>query len=787
MNERRQIRRICQILFFILTTHLALAHDSGRSVSTAWRNNQFHMHVAGVVSRSDIVLQRPNVKREDAMPLGNGRLGLAVWSEDGLTIQLNRADTLPHRLSPGQLVLPGLKHLVEAADYSGRLDIYRGEFKESGGGMTATVYVQPDPDVAVIEVHGANPNSMQAVTLHLWRPRHPDAAAQRGIAVLSETWKDATEAGATGETFGSLAAITGDARDLRAEVEGPLAVKLSFRPKPDGSFRVLIAAPEWNGGDAIKRATAVLRAAGKISAAEHRQWWQNFWQHAGLMKLASADGSAEYFENLRCIDLFTAAAESLGHFPGSQAGVGDLFSALRDEHQWSPSAYWHWNLRMQVAANLGAGLYGLNDSYFNLYRDNLQNIEKWTKAQMDRRPGACVPETMRFNGKGYENETWMKSPGLDCSAKSKPYYNARTLTTGAEVSLWVWRQYLDTQDKDFLTANYPLMAASARFLLSYAKQGSDGLLHTYPANAHETQWDVHDPTTDIAAMKSLFPAVIAAAHVLKRGGRLVHELQAALSNIPKYPLKHDAGGKSIIGLSYDENAPIHNTENIGLEVVWPYALIGDAGPLHALGVRTYGARPNKFQNDWSFDPIQAARLGLADELKTALMKLTGKYQQYPSGFAKFAGPEFYVEQIGVVAAALQQALVQDNAGLIRIAPAWPKEWDADGIVYVRRRSKVDVQIRNGVPVTVVFEAGATGETVVRNPWPGIPVEVVVSGSGQRITEASGTSPLRFDAEAGKAYLIQPVSRPNGKLRFVAIDGIPSSKPKSLGIRHIGLP
>jgi len=783
MNPRRPVPASMLLLAACLGIPALHAADAP---STAWHGQRFNDDVAGVVGRSDIVLEHPNLQPDQAMPLGNGRLGLAVWSQDGLTLQLNRADTLPGRLSPGQVVLPGLERLAEAPDYAGRLDLYRGEFSESGGGMHATVYVQPDTDAAVIEVRGADPNTRQSVLLHLWQPRQPVAAARGGTAALAETWQDKGEAGASGQTFGSLGAITAQARDVRAETQGPLTVQLSFRPRADGSFRVLVAAPEWKGGDAMQRAKQLLAAAGRISAAAHRDWWNAFWRHTGLMKLDSADGVAPYMENLRAIDLYATAGESRGPLPGSQAGIADLFSSTRDLHRWAPSAYWHWNLRMQVAANLGAGLYALNAPYFNLYRSNLANIEAWTRAQMDDRAGACVPETMRFNGRGYENVNWLKQPGVNCSAKSPPYYNARTLSTGAEVSLWIWRQYLATQDRAFLATNYPVLAASARFLLAYAKPGADGLLHTAPSNAHETQWDVRDPTTDIAAMKTLFPTVIAAARELHTDAALIARLQQALPKIPPFPLEKTGDG-TMIGLSSDAGARIENTENIGLEPVWPYGLIGDSGPLHALGVRTWRQRPNRFENDWSLDPIDAARLGLGEEMKTALVRLTEKYQQYPSGFAHFVGPEFYVEQIGVVAAALQEALVQDHDGLIRIAPAWPKDWSADATVYVRQRSKVDLQVRDGVPTTVVIEAGADGEMAVRNPWLGQAAEVVASGDGKRVAEADGRGVLRFSAQAGKAYLIQRVDQPGATLPFAAIEGTAAGKPKTLDTRHIGLP
>ncbi|MEV4582052.1 hypothetical protein AB0K16_53365 [Nonomuraea jabiensis] len=37
-----------------------------------------------------------------------------------------------------------------------------------------------------------------------------------------------------------------------------------------------------------------------------------------------------------------------------------------------------------------------------------------------------------------------------------------------------------------MSANYPIIRDSAKFLLSHARTGSDGLLHTH-SNAHETQ------------------------------------------------------------------------------------------------------------------------------------------------------------------------------------------------------------------------------------------------------------------------------------------------------------
>ncbi|MGH3171540.1 MAG: glycosyl hydrolase family 95 catalytic domain-containing protein [Trebonia sp.] len=411
--------------------------STAAGATTAWRGGQFAVNTAAVVGSSDVVLKYPNTLARESMPVGNGALGAAVWSADGMTAQLNRPDAMPDRESPGQVVIPGLSALTGAPDYHGALDMYDGEFTESGGGMTATARVQAGQDEFVVDVTGADPDKTQTASVYLWAPRT------------------------------------------------------------------------------------------------------------------------------------------------------------------------QWNLRMQVQANLSAGVPELNAPYFRLYTENLPNIEAWTTANMDGSPGACVPETMRFNGAGVQYST-DAPPAYDCDDASPPFYNARTLTTGAEVSLWAWQEYLMTGDTAFLRTEFPLMAASARFLLSYATLGSDGYLHTYPANAHETQWDVHDPTTGIAAMAALFPAMAQASSILHEDSPLAAQLTKAAGEVPPLPRTDaatqtqlltpaaDASGDDVIAPSYDPAAPKENSENIGLEPVWARARLASTSPARSTrGVRRWstGCRP----------------------------------------------------------------------------------------------------------------------------------------------------------------------------------------------------
>jgi hypothetical protein len=787
------------------------------TVTTAWQNGSFSLNPSGVVSESDIVLGAANTASSQSMPLGNGSLGVAAWAANGFTAQLNRSDTMPYRLSPGQVNIPGLSTMTSASNFSGTLDLYDGVLDETGGGMSMQAWVPAGKDELVVNVTGANPSTQQTATLNLWSGRSPSAAASGAIGSLAQTWVDNSQTGSSGQTFGAMAAITAGGQNVTASVVNSTQVKVTFTPNSDGSFRVIVASPEWTGGNATTTASSLIggdtTAATSSLLAAQSSWWNGYWADSGLIQASSSDGSAQYMENLRTLYLYDEAATmKSGAYPGSQAGVADMFAYDEDQQDWYPAGYWLWNLRGQIAANMSSGNFSSNLPIFSMYLNDLPAIESWTSAQMGGKPGACVPETMRFNGNGYYNGG-SNSQNASCATASSPSYNALNIDSGPEIALDIWQQYEDTGSLSFLQQYFPVMEEAATFLLADQSVGSDGFLHAV-ANAHETQWAVQDPTDDIVADQALFPAVVSAATLLNTDSSQVSQLKTAESEIEPYPrvsqsnlsdllnsqptsasaaASDDAGGGDVIGDSYQPSAALHNSENIGLEAVWPYGVIGDdttvnGDNLTALADRTYNSRPNVDIADWSFDAVDAARLDMGSQVSSDLVANTEKYQTYISGLAAYDSTpdEPYIEQQANVATAMDEALATDYDGTLRFAPAWPSGWNGSGTVYIQGGSKVDVQVEGGAIATAAIQAGTTQTMTVRNPWPGQQAEVVNGSSGAVVVGATTASTFSVPVTAGSSYLVEQPSSSTTSLPFAQVTGSQSTTAKHLGGVSIGL-
>lgn len=801
----------------------------------------FNVDTANVVAESNLVYNTPNTNPNYMIPLGNGSLGAAAWAANGFTAQLNRDDTFPSRKSLGQVSIPALSTITNAPDFQATLDLYNGQLVETGAGMKAVIYVRADKDEMVVDVTGAPAGTVTATATLNYGGRTPVVAASGAVGTLSDVWKDSAPAGAprpgdfSNAYFGTLLGLTANGQNVTAST-GTNAVSVSFTPNSDGSYRVVLAGPTWAGGPdnqntASEAQTAAANTFGSDATASsaqlqnaHQSWWHRYWSQVNLTQISSADGVGQYVEATRTLYLYTQASMNRGQYPGSYAAISALFSYNQDTQDWGGSDYWFFNLRMQVAANLSSGAPDLNKSIYNLYVNNLANLQQWTHDKIGGDgTSVCLPETMRFNGNGRYSSADLTN--ASCSTEfaqnsGASNFNSLTISSGAEVGLWIWRQYQQTGDKALLDAAWPLMKATAQFLYNYGNNiNSDGGSHTAPtdqklhtyANAHEQQWDVYDPTNVINAMLAYFPAVVAAAGVENDTSTLIANLQAAQASIPALPLT-DAASHSktsltdsdtpVFAYSAQPAAPQRNFENPDLETLWPYETTSDESTAKTISTgsnsyspfqvaqNTYASRRNPNSADWSADAIQAAHLSDAASMKSAITNIINSFQIYPNGFGTYApGTSYatpYGELSGVVTTALNDALVQANTGTIKIAPAWPSDWNASGTVSIAGGDRVDVQMASGSPSTVVIEAGSTHTVKVRSPWDGASVEVIDAATNATVVAPTTDTTLTFPVIAGHQYLVEQATAPFTALSFAKVTGTAATVEKHLGVRTLGL-
>ena len=101
--------------------------------------------------------------------------------------------------------------------------------------------------------------------------------------------------------------------------------------------------------------------------------------------------------------------------------------------------------------------------------------------------------------------------------------------------------------------------------------------------------------------------------------------------------------------------------------------------------------------------------------------------------------------------------------IIRVFPAWPKEWDADFTLLARGAFLVSASIEKGDVTAVEIESKAGGECRLRNPW-GADAKVTVYRNGERRETIEG-SLLRIPTTRGEVVTVVPENgqRPQRKV------------------------
>lgn len=355
-----------------------------------------------------------------------------------------------------------------------------------------------------------------------------------------------------------------------------------------------------------------------------------------------------------------------------------------------------------------------------------------------------LPFLSRWNWKkdeGWKEGKW-HSTDKGCGSFG---HTTHIFSRGAKIAYQYWLKYEYTLDKEWLRKEaYPMLKGVAEFYRNFPhlKKEPDGKYHIRHINDNESIWDGHNTVEEIASIKGLFPVVIKASELLNVDAELRTSWKEVLNNLSPLPSSTDYEKVSssqpntwIRSLPPAVHGEGNKSPDPNTLPIWFFDLCtleSDSATLKT-GRATFNTYfPNGINTNTNVQvlsklPVTGALLGqasstqflIANQIETGEVKILANRMDLREGFQATS-----IQRLGRAAEALHYALCQSvpaQPGLdpvIRVFPAWPKEWDAKFELLCRGGFLVSSSMQNGnvESVQIVSQAGAVCR--IRNPWQG---------------------------------------------------------------------
>jgi hypothetical protein len=726
---------------------------------------------AAYLSKQDIVYGEPNTDPIKALGVGNGKTGAMAWSQNGLTLQVSGVDLSPQTaFGAGNVALQTTPALdAGASSFEQRMVLYDGLLTTRyGDGRTVTLMGAPKSEVLGIHVEDSR-DDVTAITLDLslWDVSNlsnagsvPDLNTWKTVSTFNEADVAGFSRGQTdSKNFGYTLAATVEGATFTTQNAGGNRVRLSIQPSK--SYTIWIAAasrlnaPNHDSVAAAKGMLTATKAAGYAKTlADYKAFWNGFWQKS-FVQYSSADGAADYLENLYYLSTYMIAMGSYGNYPFHF--INGVLRSTQDQTKWS-NAYWYWNQRDVYHSFMASNHVDAVESFNNMYSRNLAALKAFTQQHFGV-AGVWVPETMGWDG---------NANGTVGSDYTKLIYS-----TGMEAAMNMYAQYLHTGDEEYLKNTvYPFMKEATTFYVGMlSKDGNSYYMAN--SNAHETYWGVRNAITDLAAVRAMFPVTIALSNQLGLDADARATWQSVLDNLVAYPtnattyLPHEG-----------TTAQSRNGENVACELIWPYDLTGIGAPDYDRAVATWKARPHPYDNVWANDAVQAARLGLGKEAFDGMKIMLQKYQSYPNGMTNNTNGVF--EYLGVHLLVMNESLLQSYNDKIRVFPALPSDASlVTRFTLLARGGHLVSSEREGGDIKYVgLKSQLGGPATLVNPWGTAEARVLKLSDGSAVMTSTGAE-LTFPTEAGQLYVLERTSKPFSQFEYAHIDAEPSTGAKDL--------
>ncbi|MHC4214644.1 MAG: glycosyl hydrolase family 95 catalytic domain-containing protein, partial [Planctomycetota bacterium] len=425
MQNNRNVHLACWVVFTVICSQV-FAESSILTVD--YRN---------LVSRADLTYEKPVVRAEEGLPVGNGTMGSLVWtSPTALKFQLNRVDVYAmnsytrsfnrrdwdYSYGCGHVNIDFVdfgKDVFGADKCVQHLSVYDALATVTGKDVTSRVLAWHRKDVMAVEVTD-NRSEPQVINTNLRMMRHKaksfpgqsaEYIARQNSVVMTKHHKATskfhfrngriilTQKFEEGDYYcGSAVALGIIGRESKAKLANVAEARLAAKAG-NGKFTILMASaasfdPEEDlVATALEKLDAAMAKGFEGLLEDNKNWWHDFWSKA-FIHLNSSDGSAELVEQHYTYFLYIMGSSSRGKYPPRYGAM--IWSTEGDYRHWG-SQHWWFNLRAYYRGLPATNRLELMDPMFSMYSGMYESSAIAARQQWDSK-GIFIPETTSFNG-----------------------------------------------------------------------------------------------------------------------------------------------------------------------------------------------------------------------------------------------------------------------------------------------------------------------------------------------------------------------------------------------------
>ena len=447
--------------------------------------------------------------------------------------------------------------------------------------------------------------------------------------------------------------------------------------------------------------TASTALSAKKSKAQSTKWWHQFWQRSFITAEGEGAAMARNYELFRYMLGCNAYGEYPTKFNGSLFTFDPVYADPKcpftpDFRKWGGGTMTAQNQRLVYWPMLKSGDTDMMKAQFDTYLRMLPNATRRTKFYWNH-DGASFSEQIENCGLPNPTEYGKHKPGDDPGMDRNAWLEYQW-DTALEFCSMIMQAHkysgmdiaeyepLIRQTLIFFDEHYQYIAKK----LGVKPLNADGKLMLYPSSGCETYKMAYNPSSVIAALKT-----VTEQWIEYKGD----SLNNFLSRIPPIPLRTIEGDTCIAPAIVW--ARIQNIETPQLYPVFPWRVYGMGRENLHIARNTYLKDPHAVEmhstKGWKQDNIWAACLGLTDE---AFKLNKEKLADGPYRFPAFWDPGYDwapdCNKGGASMIGMQEMLLQEKPdGGLLLFPAWPKNINAKFRLKATGGRTVEAEIKNG--------------------------------------------------------------------------------------------